>query len=410
MSGRLITLILLFFLLNSCSPRIKISRVQQSTSELRNLVFERKGIYPKPLIKYFVKRLKTPENINITSGIEVYRVSYFTKDEENKQILVSGLLSFPRNKKIKGVVSYQHGTNSERENSPSRPSDDEGLGISAIFAGGGYLCLIPDYIGFGVSKEVHTYLHVETTVRAVVDFLKIGSEICRALTGNKNGNLFLVGISQGGHATAAVHRYIEKEPIEGLRLAGSSSIVGAYNLKEISIPYAIENNSVFYLGFLANAYCHIYKMPLSSIISAPFDSVVSNLYDGNHSYEQIIQKLPKTPDKLYNKEILEDLKSGRQDWLTEKLAENQTFDWKPRAIFRIYYGSKDKDVSPKDAMGAYDRMKKLGGNAELFGLGDLNHIQSAFAALPKTRAFFDTLTVIQQNGSTISKSTPMQKN
>ena len=393
---KLLQFIFLLFILVGCIPRIRIYKMQHSTQELSQLKFDSKGIYPKPVVRYFVKKLKTPDKINIASGIELYRVSYFTKDEDDKTIMVSGLLAFPRNKKIKGVVSYQHGTNSERANAPSKPSMDEGLGISAIFAGGGYLCLIPDYIGFGTSTEVHTYLHVETTVNAVVDLLKVGSVICTALTGNKTNLLFLTGISQGGHATAAVHRFLELNPVDGLHLVATSSIVGAYNLKEISIPYAIENKSIFYLGYLANSYCHIYKKPLNSVVLAPYDSVIPRIFNGNYKYEQIVSQLPKSPESFYNKGILDDFESGNHDWFTDRIGENQTFDWKPIRPFRMYYGSNDKDVSPKDAINAYNRMKELGGNAELINLGSLNHLQSAYAALPKTRSFFDSLTVVQQ--------------
>ena len=388
---------ILLMILTGCTPRNNITKLTRKTPDLKSLKFEARGIYPRPVINYFVKKLKTPDKISITSGVELYRVSYFTKDENNRKTLVSGLLAFPRNKKIKGVVSYQHGTNSERMNAPSKPSEDEGLGIAAVFAGGGYLCLIPDYIGFGVSTEIHTYLHAETTTNAVVDFLKIGSEICTSLTKKETNYLFLIGISQGGHATAAVHREIEKNPVSGLPLIATSSIVGAYNLKEISIPYAIENKSVFYLGYLANSYCHIYKHPLNSILLAPYDTIVPRIFDGNHTYEQVIARLPKTPESLYRKDILDDFISGNHDWFTDKISENQTFDWKPNALFRMYYGSKDKDVSPQDAINAYSHMKQLGGNVELIGLGELTHTQSAYAAIPKTRVFFDSLSTVRRH-------------
>jgi hypothetical protein len=397
MTIRLFYLFLSAVLLAGCSHRINISRVKKSSPGLETIGFEAKGVYPEPVIKYFVNKIKTPDKLKISSGIELYRISYYTRNEAGKKILVSGLLAIPRNKKIKGVVSYHHGTNSERSNAPSKPSQDEGLAISAVFAGGGYLCLVPDYIGLGVSTDIPTYLHVETTVNAVIDLIKIGSEICASLTGKQINNLFLAGVSQGGHTTAAVHRYLEKNPVSGLKLIASSSIAGAYDLRKISIPYAIEKNSVFYLGYIANSYCHIYGKPLSSIIAAPYDTAVTWIFDGNYSYDQIKSSLPKTAGELYTKEILSDLKTGKADWFTEKLEENQTYDWKPEAKFRMYYGLNDNDVSPKDAESAYSRMKQLGGNIQLIGLGNLNHIQTAYSGLPKTRAYFDSLTFLQQN-------------
>ncbi len=397
MFSRLICSILAVIILSGCSHRINIRKVGKSSTESKGISFEAKGIYPKPVIKYFVKKIKTTEKLNITSGIELFRVSYFTRDENEKNILVSGLLAFPRNKKIKGVVSYHHGTNSERSNAPSKPSEDEGLAISAVFAGGGYLCLVPDYIGLGVSKEVPTYLHVETTVNAVADLLEVGSEICRSLTGREISNLFLVGVSQGGHTTAAVQRYVEKNPIGGLKLIASTSIAGAYNLRTISIPYAIEKNSIFYLGYIANSYCHIYNKPLNTIISAPYDTVVARLFDGNHDYNEVKSRLPGTAAELYTKEVLEDITTGKKNWFTEKMEENQTSNWRPEAIFRMYYGLNDNDVSPLDAENAFNQMKQQGGNVKLVGLGHLSHIQTAYSALPKTRIFFDSLTFVQSN-------------
>ena len=61
----------------------------------------------------------------------------------------------------------------------------------------------------------------------------------------------------------------------------------------------------------------------------------------------------------------------------------------------MYYGSLDKDVSPKDATEASSHMLKLGGNVQLIGLGNLSHVASAYAALPKTRAFIDSMTVVK---------------
>lgn len=394
-----LTCIMLLVVLTCCSPRINIRKTTAKSPGLNGITFEKKGSYPEFVIKYFLKKLKTPDRIDIFSGIDVYRVTYFTRDEKDKRTLVSGLLAIPRDRKIKGIVSYQHGTNSERSQAPSLPTKDEGLGIAAIFAGGGYLCVIPDYLGMGLSTEVHTYLHVPSTVSAVVDLLKIGSEICTSLTGKRETNLYLVGISQGGHATAAVHRHLEKYPVEGLRLTATSSIVGAYNLKDISIPYAIKNNSVFYLGYLANAYCHIYEKSLNSIVSGSYDTVVPRLFNGNYSYNQIKARLPKTADSLFTKEVLSDIRTGKPDWFTDKLAENQTFDWKPEVRFRMYFGSGDKDVSPEEAQETYKHMLQLGGNVQLVGLGNLNHLASAYAALPKTRAYFDSISVIQKIGS-----------
>jgi hypothetical protein len=120
------------------------------------------------------------------------------------------------------------------------------------------------------------------------------------------------------------------------------------------------------------------------------------LYSGNYSYRQITGRLPKTADSLFTKEVLQDIKLGKHDWFTDKLEENQVFDWKPEVLFRMYYGTGDKDVSPAEAQETYAHMAGLGGNVQLISLGNLGHVASAYAALPKTRAFFDSISVNKQ--------------
>ena len=115
---RLLIFILFLQILNGCIPRINIRKTNRSTVSLKSIQFEAVGRYPEPVVKFLMKKLKSPEKIEITSGIELFRVSYTTKDENDKSILVSGLLSIPLNKRIKGVVSYQHGTNNERSEVP----------------------------------------------------------------------------------------------------------------------------------------------------------------------------------------------------------------------------------------------------------------------------------------------------
>lgn len=348
------------------------------------------GNYSRLKAFFILKLAKIPGTVKTTSGFYLYRITYKTKNFKNNETLISGLLAIPHCKIIKGIVSYQHGTNPERGNAPSKPST-EGIGISCLFAGNGYMVMIPDYIGLGISKEIPTYMHTESTVKAVTDFLKTGVKILRQLTEGKNQNLYLLGFSQGGSVTAAVQRELETNNTTGLTLKASACVAGAYNLKDISIPYAMANKSVMYLGYIANSYSHIYSHDLSTLIKTDYVNLLPALYDGSKSADFIEKALPKEPDSLYTQKTIEEIHRGINNWFTTALSQNETYMWKPNSKIRLFYGTKDVDVSPQDAISAYNFMKNSGGNVELINSGNYDHVGSLLHSLPEILQWFNCI-------------------
>jgi hypothetical protein len=348
------------------------------------------GNYSRLKAYLILKLAKVPGKVETTCGFYLYRISYKTRNFNNDETLVSGLLAIPHGKIFKGILSYQHGTTTERGEAPSKPST-EGIGISCLFAGNEYIVLIPDYIGLGISQEIPTYMHTQSTVKAVIDFLMTGNKIIRQLTEEKNPNLYLLGFSQGGSVTASVQRELEINNITGLTLKASACIAGAYNLKDISINYAIANKSTMYLGYIANSYAHIYNQDLSSLIKNEYVNLIPTLYDGSKSVDFIEKILPKEPDSLYNQKMIADIKAENSNWFTIALGQNETYKWKPITRIRLFYGTKDVDVSPQDAISAYNYMKNSGGNVELINSGNYDHTGSLIHSLPEIQKWFNDI-------------------
>ncbi len=347
------------------------------------------GYYSLSDAVLFLQLAKLPGKVETTCGFYLYRVTYQTKNFDDSEIWVSGLLAVPDSKKIKGVVSYQHGTNTSRHDAPSKPSRDEGIGISSLFAGNGYVLLIPDYIGLGVSQEIPTYLHIPSTVNAVVDFITIGAKVLNELTAGQNANLYLTGFSQGGCATAGVHRALEINNPTGLTLKASACVAGAYNLKDISVKYAVANKSMIYLGYAANSFAHVYKQDLRSIIKEEYVNLVPTLFDGSKSADFIQKALPEKAEDLYTQHMIHDIVNGNSNWFTTAFGQNETYRWRPIAKIRLFYGAKDLDVSPQDAIAAYNYMKNLGGNVEILNTGDQDHLGSLLSSLPEIQKWFN---------------------
>jgi hypothetical protein len=349
------------------------------------------GQYSKTDAALYLQLANLPYKVETTTGFSLYRITYTTKNWDNRAILVSGLLGLPDTKDIKGIVSYHHGTNVDRNEAPSKPTPQEGIGISSIFAGDGYILLAPDYIGLGVSKEIPTYLNTPVTVNTVIDFLKIGSKILSKLTDGKNTNLYATGFSQGGCVTAGLQRELQIKNQTGLTLKASAAIDGAYNLKDIAIKFAVKSKTVLYLGYVANSYANMYKQNLNTIISDKYLSAVPTLFDGSKTSDEVIAGLPIEPADLYKPKMLAEINSGQSNWFTDALEKNEAYKYKPITPLRLYYGTGGIDVATEDAIETYKYMKKLGGNVELVNTGDNDHTETLLHSLPEVQKWFNQI-------------------
>lgn len=329
--------------------------------------------------------------VSLSNDFYIYRVTYKTKSFNNKIVSVTGLLGIPNIAKVKGLVSYQHGTITYRNNSPSFPSPAEGLGLSSIFAGDGYILVAADYIGLGKSLDIPPYLHINSTVNAVVDLIKIGAKVLNNISNGQNKNLYLTGFSQGGNTSAGVQRALEINNETGLILKANAPIAGAYNLKDISIKYAVKNKSNYYLGYLSNSYSMVYNKNINTILQDKYVDLIPKLYDGSKDIDYILSQLPKEPKDMLLPNMIDDLINGNSNWFTDALAENETFNWKPKSPLSFFYGSEDIDVSKEDAISSYNYIKNIGGNVALVNVGPYTHNETILASLPKIQTWFNTI-------------------
>ena len=168
--------------------------------------------------------------INTEQCFSLYRVSYPADAvPPGTRTNVSGLIAIPDTNQIKGIVSWQHGTNSKRASSISKPSVPEGMGVAAVFAADGYVLTAPDYIGLGVSTWPQAYYHWPSTVSAVLELVSIAEIMVDGITGEPAKDLFLAGFSQGDGASSATQRAPEQETPTKLALRAVANISGAFD-------------------------------------------------------------------------------------------------------------------------------------------------------------------------------------
>jgi hypothetical protein len=324
-------------------------------------------------------------------------VSYITHDYQQQPITVSGLMAVPQHVSPRGVVSYQRGTNPLRTEVPSTPSVQEGLLGAAIFAGRGYIYLAADYIGGGVSHDLHPYYHAETTANAVVDLLRAARDWTRAQGMTYPRPLLLTGFSQGGHAAMAAHRALQMLDDPDLQVTASAPIAGPYNISGISIPYNLTGQAALnslYIAYIAHAYSVIYEQPLDSFLREPYASQVPALFDGTHSTDQVNDALPTSVEALVQPDMLRQLREGEANWFLEAARANDVYDWTPLVPVRLYNGERDLDVSPEQARFTAAHMTALGADVQFMSAGETDHGASILAVMPEIVAWFDTFAPI----------------
>ena len=149
----------------------------------------------------------------VTSDISIYKIVYKTTVNGN-QINASGLICVPKTPGAYPVLSFQNGTNTVNASAPSESPMNSNYQLVEFIASMGYVVVIADYPGFGESADIpHPYLIKEPTVKSLVDLLysvkeMVGSEFPGITLNNE---YYLLGYSQGGWATLALHKALEQD-------------------------------------------------------------------------------------------------------------------------------------------------------------------------------------------------------
>ena len=83
--------------------------------------------------------------------------------------------------------------------------------------------------------------------------------------------LFLSGFSEGGHAALAAHRLLESAPLDGLSLRASAPVAAPGDLAGAGLTGALTGDSKYcslYIAWLATTYARHYREPLVSVLAS----------------------------------------------------------------------------------------------------------------------------------------------
>lgn len=303
--------------------------------------------------------------LTASHDVEVYKLVYETIDPFGSRTIASGALAVPKGSEPGWpLLSYQHGTVAKKNEAPSATSTGEQW-LGVVLAACGYVSALPDYLGLGDSPGLHPYHHAASEATAAVDMLRAARAFCASSKIPLNNQLFLIGYSQGGHATMALHRELEEYHSDEFTVTASAPMAGAYDLSGVTAEDALSGRAMpnpYYFALLFAAYQSVYHYApdLADILAPPYDKLLPPLLDGNHSSSEINAVMPKDITKALRADYLADLRSNPANPLRLALRDNDLYRWTPAAPMRLYHCAADADVVFANSQVAFASFRSRG--------------------------------------------------
>ena len=136
------------------------------------------------------------------------RCAYWSETPAGDSLLVSGKIYLPKNRQLKGIVVANHYTIATDMEAPSNLFQ-----MDAVYALKGYAVVMPDYVGYGLSREqVHPYLHWRNAAQTSVDMLDCMPALLDYYGYTYPTDVVITGYSQGAAVALGVARMLEEDP------------------------------------------------------------------------------------------------------------------------------------------------------------------------------------------------------
>ena len=326
--------------------------------------------------------------------VEIYKVTYKTKYLNDQSITASGLVILPKTSGSYPMVSFQHGTIAAHAQAPSvLPLSSTELILYASLASPGFITAVPDLIGFGSSSSVmHPYYVQDLTASSVIDLLKAANELAREKSIEFNEKLFLAGYSQGGYATMAAHKAIEKDGLDGFQLVASFPASGGYDVKGMQeYFFALDTyEEPFYLGYVAVAYKSAYSwtQSLSDFFKEPYATLIPSLYDGSKSGAQINAQLTTSIEDLVSEDLPIHIDTdAKYKYIADAFKLNSLTDWTPTKKMFMYHGDADITVPYTNSVATYNKLIANGASTSTISLTTLPGATHGTGVIPYIEDF-----------------------
>jgi pimeloyl-ACP methyl ester carboxylesterase len=245
-----------------------------------------------------------------------------------------------------------------------------------MMAGQGYIIAVPDYIGFGESDEVlHPYMHKTSSNAAIVDLLQASRDLLNqpAITTGHNGDLYLMGYSQGGWASLAALDYLEAHPLPGFYPVATACGAGAYNLQDMAsyILDLIEYPTPFYMPYFIESRRQngIMTEDLGIYFQEPYASRIPELFNGNYCNSEINLEFTTHVPSMIQSEMFAHFEDGETfASLRNQLFSSSVQAWNLQSKLHLYHSIGDQSIPHTQTENLYNNFLNLGVSSDMIEL------------------------------------------
>jgi dienelactone hydrolase len=334
----------------------------------------------------------------IRHDVEVYRVTYATRDADGTAAVASGAVLIPKGAGKIPLMCYCRGTiipvydeytapsYYDLKNNESIYQNYEPSFLIATFASAGYLVAAPDGIGYGATKgREHPYVHAQSLAQTSLDLLRAARELAARKEVEVDPRVFITGWSEGAFAGMALHKLIEDTCPKDFPVAASSLFAGCYALSAMMDLFChydedFTEHQIYYWMLRSMARVYGLKRPFERIVVPPFAPALAR---------DVLADAPKNPQIGLDPGFRNAYLNDRDDEMRRAFQDNDRFDWKPIAPVCLHHGTQDDIVPFFCAQKAYEAMRARGGRVQLYPYLGKDHYQPVNRYVTRSLADFE---------------------
>src|SRR5215472_16253487 len=294
-------------------------------------------------------------------GVRTYRLVYRTVSAAGRPTTASGLLAVP----IGGprrltAVSFTHGTEVYRGDAPSMQKHGFEPAPAYTYASAGFATADPDYLGLGTGPGPNPFMDVPSETTAALDMLRAARSYLTHHGYTLRRRVLVTGFSQGALAALGLGRALQGGASRWFRLGALAPVSGPYDLQHAEVPAVLDGElirlnpnpqlgakySVLYpaYGLVAFNRLHgIYTAP-AEVFQAPYARTIQQLFDSNHTGQQVINGTPGTLGELLTARGFALLRHPTGGLATVLRIDDSVCDWAPAAPTRLYLATHDEQA------------------------------------------------------------------
>ncbi|SFN39300.1 Por secretion system C-terminal sorting domain-containing protein [Chryseobacterium oleae] len=339
----------------------------QQAGDLVN-VEQKLDLTPQGVVNFIANSLgeqNAPDFVSYLNGFNVglkgYKITYYTKNENNVLVKATGLLMYPNvNFKLSTVVS-DHGTTDSRDNVPSnfKGALTAGFVVELSYVLNGYILMAPDYVGMGTGDGVHPYVDYATEAGATIDFVTAANKVLAQQGIKRYDEYFLAGYSQGAHAAMSTLKKLNTSNPTNLKFKYAYMGDGPYDFSGVTLNKGVLEKDFYpFTSFLANV-LHTCNNTGFKTYNTSISEVISPEYLDKYNYHVVQDNGgllwgPVIWRNLFTQNFINDVTNNPNNNLRRCMKPKDVYDWYNKTPMTLGHSSVDLAIPPENTSKTID--------------------------------------------------------